>query len=220
MKKIAILKKKLTRFALKAIIMIAVCAGIFYFVNDYLMQQTTKIQQIESEINQKRNDIVKIEDNVSIYEKSFTLFQQLTKQIDAGKYELDIARNSKVLELLGRKHRITNLSVDISVKEKLGDVDYAGFIPIIREVNLGFSAMSDAHIYAFLDNIKQYFTGYLQFSKITITQKRKLDYNVLAEVSKGATPELLEAKISFLWLGIEKKPDEKKPSEMPSSEPR
>ena len=59
MNKIASLKQKLVNFAIKSGIAVAVCAGLAYFANNYFTQQSSELQQVESQINQKRNEISK-----------------------------------------------------------------------------------------------------------------------------------------------------------------
>jgi hypothetical protein len=209
MKKTIILKKKLIDFAIKAMVVIAICSVVTWLAIDYYSTQENELQNAESEITNNVNEIAKIQDAVNIYEKSFTWFVKIQKEIDNNKYELNADRGSKILELLGRKHRIRNLTAEITAKKKIGTLEYDGYNPISRTVSLKFAAMSDAHIYAFLRNIDKYFSGNIEFNKINITQKREIDYNVLKETKKGVTLELLEAEINFTWLGIEQKAEEK-----------
>ena len=209
MKKAIILKKKLIDFAIKAMVIIVICSGITWFAIYYYSTQENELRNAESEITNNVNEIAKIQDEVNIYEKSFTWFVKMKREIDNNKYELDADRGVKILELLGKKHRISNLFAEINAKQKIGTLEYDGHNPVSRTVSLRFAAMSDAHIYAFLRNIDKYFSGNIEFNKINITQKLAIDDNVLKEAKKGVTLELLEAEINFTWLGIEQKAEEK-----------
>lgn len=202
MKKINILKNKLIKTALKMIIAVIICAIILWLMLNYQNDIEDKVKIIDRKINETNADIIEIENATNVYRNSFDLFVDLQAKIDNDKFVLNPEEGSKILELLSIKHRISNLTAEINTEKKIISSDYYGYTPIYRQIFLTFSAMSDAHIYAFLDNIKKYFPGYIDLSKINMTRKLAISEDILVEVSKGTIPELLDAKIELIWLGI------------------
>jgi ribosomal protein L20A (L18A) len=217
MKKLDILKKQLIKKIVKYSIILAIFGGGFFTINHFLQTKINELAKIDQQINQNQSEISQIENKTNIYETLFNEYNKINAQLENNAYNLDIERGSKVLELLGKKHRISNFSVEITPIKNItpANVSYTGYTPVSRNVTLSFFSMSDAHIYAFLDNLNKYFTGYLQFNNISIKSSRVLDYSILDETFNGKNPPLIDAKIQFIWLGIEKviQPDPNNPNQ-------
>jgi hypothetical protein len=205
MKKIVALKKKLVKSSAIAALLIGACSGLMFFLASFNTEKITAVQQTESQMRQARADLATIEDNINIYERSYSAYLTIYEALKAGKYDLDAARGSKILELLGRKHRLSNMNLTMSSSEPFNTQTYVGFTPVYRNITLNFSAMTDTHVYAFLQNIEKYFSGYIHFTKIILQSERGIDDTTIPEVRKGVSTKLVRATVSFIWVGIEEK---------------
>jgi hypothetical protein len=58
------------------------------------------------------------------------------------------------------------------------------------------------HVYAFLNELKEQFPGYVKINTVSINRDRALTNDILLQLSRGSQPELVTAEISFLWLGL------------------
>jgi hypothetical protein len=104
-----------------------------------------------------RSRIAQLEQKFNIYETSFNAYTSLSKKMKKGRYTLNIPKAKKTLDALRKRHRVSNLNVQISSENNYGTPDPSatvGFSPVFREVKLNFAALSDAHVYAFLDGVK------------------------------------------------------------------
>ena len=163
-----------------------------------------QVRQEQSNINVYHSRIDQLEQKFHIYETSFSAYSALDQKLKEGHFKLDIASAKKILNQLRQKHRIANLTLQMTAQNRFGQEDPSSVAvePVFREVTLSLAALSDLHIYAFLKDMETSLPGYIHFTKATLTRIRPLSDDILREVSLGSTPALINANITFVWLGI------------------
>ncbi len=212
MKKLGQLKKKLFKTAIIAMIATVAFGALFYGINSLHESAKKEKSKIENELRQKRSKVAQLEQKFNIYESSFSAYNEISAALDQGAYNLDISNAQKVLDILRQRHRISNLSVNITPQERFGgdNAQHVGFEPVFREVTLTFAALSDAHVYEFTRKIAQHLKGYIRFTRVDISRSRPLTDTILQEVRRGSTPTIADVSITFLWIGINKLPEDNK----------
>lgn len=100
------------------------------------------------------------------------------------------------------KPEFSTLNFDVSVREPL---------------KLELGAMSDVHVFSFLDQLQRDMPGLVRVSKFTA--QRRADYNssTYRDFSSGVESDFVGAEIEFSWIGIT--PKAKDPAASPANEP-
>ncbi len=207
MTKLQHLKRKLIRILMIFAAVLAAMAVVSYVSSDYAAKKGVQVRQEQSNINVYHSRIEQLEQKFNIYETSFSAYTELDKKLKEGRFKLDTAEVKKILNRLRQQHRIANLTLQMTPQNRYGQEDPSsvGVEPVFREVTLSLSALSDLHIYAFLQDLERSMPGYMHFTKATVTRIRPLSDDILREVSVGSTPALVSGNITFVWLGITQK---------------
>ncbi len=72
-------------------------------------------------------------------------------------------------------------------------------------MKLEFDAMSDTHVYAFLDDMRRNGPGLIRIDSLAMKRTGELNANTLKQMRSGHTPYQIDAKIEFNWIGITEK---------------
>ena len=204
MTKLQQLKRQLVRSAVFFSCAITILGVAGYLSSDFLDKKNIKVRQEQSNINVLHSRISQLEQKFNIYETSFSTYNSLDQKLKDGNFKLDAAQAKVILNQLRQKHRITNLTLQMTVQNRYGqeNISNVGIEPVFREVTLTLAALSDLHIYAFKEDLEKSLPGYIHFTKATLQRTRPLSDDILREVSVGSTPALVNATITFVWLGI------------------
>lgn len=207
MSKSAVLKKKFKKALIIFFIAIAVSGACAYGAYMYSESTLSEKQKMKSALAQKRLKVTELEQKFNIYESSFNRYNELLADFKKGRYHLNIAEAQKIIDSLRQQYRITNLELKISGNKPYGETtqNYQGFEPQYREVNLTFYGLSDAHIYAFVQKLSDSLSGYVRFAQFDISRQRPMSDTLYQDVRRGSTPSIVQAEISFLWIGIVRK---------------
>lgn len=222
MSKEATLKKQLVKLGAIVIVANALLGAAFFAALEFYSQGRTEVETIEREIRDKKQRLSQLEEKFNIYEGSYYAYTNLYNRLSRGQFALDIHRARAALDALRKRHRISDMSVNISSQEIFGQeatasstpaagttTEYVGFQPIIREVVLKFGAPSDVHVYALVDSIVNVFPGFIRIQAVSIRQLKPFDAEVIRSVREGNIIEMVDSEIKFQWIGIEELQDAK-----------
>ncbi len=208
MKKENRLKKKMFKVIMIVFAVIFFLSGVLYYIYSNSEEKEKEKTTLEMSMRQQRNRLAQLEQKFEIYESSFSAYMEINRSFEDGNYSLVADHGAAILGRLIKRHRLNNLRMKIGSKQELvnqSSEKYTGFKPVFREVEVIFSALTDLHVYAFIDNIKKIFPGVIQETSVKISRKRPFSREVIIEVSRGSLPEVVEANITFLWMGIDQK---------------
>jgi hypothetical protein len=207
MTKLQHLKRRLIRLSAISTGVVLAISVATWLASDYAASQEQAKRDMENKLQMTRSQIEQLEQKFNIYETSFNAYVKTESTLSEGGYTLDISKARKMMDALRTTYRISNLNAEISTQSTYNDSEeenakYIGFEPVFRNVTLSLSALSDAHIYAFLEAIRQKLPGHVRFTKLQMARMKPLSDDVLVEISRGSTPALVNANVGFLWLGI------------------
>lgn len=74
-----------------------------------------------------------------------------------------------------------------------------------KPVDVEMEAMSDMHVFSFLDELRRSPPGLTRVTYLSIERKADMDPQVLAQMLGGVAPPLVAAHIQFDWVGINPK---------------
>ena len=164
--KIRELKKKLIKQSVISLCILLVAGGLLYFVMQAYQEVESEKTSLERSLRQKNAQIAQLEQKFNIYESSFSAFQDIEAQLQSNAYTLDNDKARQHIQYLYKEHRITNLNLAISPQERFeeANANYVGYEPVFRNVELTFSALSDAHIYVFLNQLEEMLSGIVKYT--------------------------------------------------------
>ncbi len=207
MSKSELLKRKFKKVIIIFLVSVVISGALAYGAYMYSDSAYAEKQEVERTLRQKRLKVSELEQKFNIYESSFNRYNELLQEYDIGKFTLDIDNAQRVINNLRQKYRLTNLELKISSEKIYGDSNqkYEGFEPLYREVNMTFFGLSDAHIYAFINELQEELSGYVRFAEFSVTRERPMSDALYQDVRRGSTPSIVQAELSFLWIGIARK---------------
>ncbi len=198
------LKKSLIANGIKNGIIIIGCAiglsAAFYFhesSQDTIKKLTSKERRLKGQITQMQTKQERANNTLELYEK-------LVKDSSLRSLELNRKNISDLLNKLSIKYKINNLSIDvapITEQKKEPFLQKTGTV-ITTSVSLEFDSSSDAHGFAFADEVLKNFSGYLNINFYSIQREQELTEEVIRELLKGGKTDFIQNKISFDWLGL------------------
>ncbi len=204
-RKLSFLKRRVVKNAGVAFAILAVLGVAMYLADGFAGDQQKQSRAIENDMRQKRTRLADLENKFNIYEGAFFSYKELYERLTRGYYTLDVNRARVALDVLRKRHRVMDMSVSISSQNMFGKETqkYVGFEPIYREVTLGFSALTDAHVYALIRSIEDNFPGFIRLKMLELRKADDYSATLREAVRAGETPSLVRANVVFLWIGIE-----------------
>jgi len=73
-------------------------------------------------------------------------------------------------------------------------------------MKLEFSAISDTHAFSFIDDFVKNAPGFIVVETLSLKRTGDIDKNTITMLRGGATPFLVETKMTFNWIGLAEKP--------------
>lgn len=201
---IQIQRKKLIKESLIAFAAVAVL-GALAATSDYLASRNeSQIATLQGQLNNSTGQLTEMEHKYQVIKDSVEIYLEIKKQINTGYYTLDREKAKEILSGIGKKHRIDKIETQMSPIETLtmpgvslqrADVQFS-------DVRLSFRAMSDMHVYAFIDSLMRELPGVKKITGLTISMVGSFSNESLADMSTGKKPEIMNAEITFFWMGI------------------
>lgn len=175
-------------------------------IKDEIKQLTNRNRQTVSEIRQKTERGERAKNTLALYDR-------LTKDSDVESLSLNKDRITDRLNRLKEKYRLRDLSIRISPVSERPEPLFAkktGTI-ITTKIELDFSAITDAHAFAFTKEVLDSFSGYLNLRSFSVERPLNLDsVYIEATLAEGKT-DFVRGTLIFDWLGL--RVNEPEPSE-------
>ncbi len=208
MQKYRKLKKSILKEGAIALAIIAVLAGITYFVTGEIESEEREQRQLKGNIRSLANQIDELERKHGIVNSSITEFRRLKGRQERGAFSINREQARDIFDTLRKKYRISNLSMTVTPKDAMSgkDIERPTAQITFSEAILEFDAMSDLHVFSFINDAQQTLPGFLKITDFNINRQRKITNEVYVSVSRGEEPRMVSARVNFLWLGIEDKP--------------
>lgn len=148
---------------------------------------------------------------IEAYEREITLNKHLdlwtrisSSNLRSSRYIYEL---NFELSQLYKKYFILNPGISISIPERV-EVPYINqHTKIIRsKVTLSFSAISDKHIFLFLQSIPS-LPGYVMINSLVLNKEKNIDTETMKKIINGDMIEIVRANIVFDWYTVLKNDD-------------
>lgn len=214
MKKHSILLKRLTRVG--GLSLMVVCASVVLYT-----MLDSAAEEKAAELSRKRTDLSFKQTEVNTFtnqlenskgaQAEFAKYlltrnnQQFAVDVDSVKVLLNQLRDQLGL---GQDLRLT-LSSELPLNDsKLSALPHT---ILWREgTKLSITALTDLHIYTFVEALTRRLPGLMQITGLRVSRKGQgLDPRTLAMIGSGNRLDLAEAEVTFNWYNIQRKAEEK-----------
>lgn len=221
MNKLKQLQKMIVALAIRMAVMVAVFGAIYAGVAMYAgtvekekEEATSKYTQDNAKLTDYRSQINKSDYADKRYSDIMAdrTNTQFTSDIVAIQAWLRVA--SEQYKLNGM--RLTPKATEISDRPEFANIDFT--ISLRKGMRLEFNAVSDLHVFSFLQDLGQSAPGIVRVEKLTIRRTSDItDANIAAIASSGAMPLLVNVTVDLTWIGIDPKAQKSNdPSASPS----
>ncbi len=209
MNKLTQLRRKVIIEAVIILGIASATAGLAFFFHSGLKKERVSYASYQSQMHSIGSKIATLEEKYDFARSSLELYNELNKELLAGRYDTNRNDAQEILNRLRKKYRINNLSVrfgEAITSSGDGSTDNTSSMEIIsRDINLTFDALSDLHVFSFLKAIEKEMPGFLSYASVSVTRQRQLTRDALLEISEGKEPRIVNAEIVYNWQGIQKK---------------
>jgi hypothetical protein len=209
MNKLQRLKKTLIREGsiLGAVILALV---VLLLVANYLQQGAlARKTDAENLLNQDRAQLALMQSQLSKAGEALQRFDALRLRTE----DQNFANNTEALKTLLRRlktqFRLSNtlrLTITGAQASQQADLQALNYKVLVREdMELKIAAMSDVHVYSFLDEWLREAPGIIRLTGFELSRRAPMSLESLAQMKNGAAPDLVDGTIRFTWITLESK---------------
>lgn len=169
--------------------------------------ESAQIANIRTQIEQsgdaeKRFVAIELNHNSADYSANTDALKDWLREMKE-KYRFgDSFKLTLALDKPSDKPEFSNLNYKVSVREPM---------------KLEFGALSDMHVFSFVQQLQNDMPGLVKITKFEITRKNDMNTNSFRDMAAGSVNEYVDAVVEFTWVGIE--PKEKEQSQTAPAAP-
>lgn len=209
MNKLQTIKKQVTRQAVMiggAVIAAFALMMVTGFLADSALERKNQAQsqytQAESQLGMMRSQLSKSDDA----EKRYT---DIKLSRDNEDFLNDTEKLKDHLKEMKDQYRFSDaMRLSISTDKVAENPEFSAlnYNVIWREdMEMTTGAISDVHIYSFLQDMKRSMPGLIRITHLNLTRKSAMSMQNLAQLGAGNKLDLVDASVKFTWLTIQDK---------------
>ena len=217
MNKMRSMKKRVTReagmVAVAVVGAFALSMGTGYLSDGALNEKNqamAQYNQTQSQLGVMRGQINKSDDA----EKRYV---DVKLDRDNEDYMNDTDNLKNLLKAMKDQYRFADsMKLTISADKPVDRPEFSALnykVMLHEDMEMNVSAMSDVHVFSFLEDMKKRLPGLIRIKNFRINRKSSMSIESLTQMSSGNKPELVDATIKFTWLTLEDKNPPKPPAE-------
>jgi hypothetical protein len=201
--------QSLIRKTLISAVIIGAFAGIYFFTDSLLEQsvkEKTAAEQVLSQNQSQANSLADQLQKSNVAEKRFLETQSTRTNFDFS------ANNAGLKEWLRSAimhYRFSNnfkLSLTAEKPAEAKDLSTKTHQAVEhRDMRIELNAISDAHVFSFLDDMSHSAPGFIVLENISLKRTGDIDKSTITSIRAGSAPQIVEAKIVFNWIGLNEK---------------
>lgn len=146
-------------------------------------------------------------------------------EIQLTRSSTDFSANSEALKewlrLAKDRYRFANnfkLTLALEKDSDKPEFSTLNYLVKVREpIKLEFGAISDMHVYAFLQDLLMNTPGFVKITRLDIKRRNDMDATSYRQFLSGLNTDYVIAVVEFTWVGIEEKPAATDPNAQPAA---
>ncbi len=205
------LSKKIVRTAVIAAIAIAGAVGLYMGVSLATESVDKQKQDMESKLRSDEDKLRGLKDRYDksgVAEKSFIEIQ--SKRVAGTPYTSSVEQLVEYLRAAKTRYKFFKFDTTRPPKETPTDrpelANFNNQIIATRPLKFNITAISDVHIFSFLEELRSAMPGFIRVDSITLKRSADMtDGTYSALTNNGSAVALVEAKIELTWITVSAK---------------
>lgn len=202
--KVTQLKNRIITQAVKSGIMILGCAialSVAYYFYQTSEENRKDLTIRESQLKQK---IIELEANNNSAANTLKTYRELQQQAKIKPLDLNRKQISNLIGRLSDAYRINNVNINIGTvrEQKTEPFQHNTGTIITTDISIDFDSPSDIHAFAFIEDLIQDFSGYLNMKTLNISRTGEVSEDTLRSLLKGGRANFIKTSVRFEWLGV------------------
>ena len=204
MRKYQVLAKKTGIEAAIAVGVMAASVTLMIVVSGVLESATQKQATLQGEVAGIQSEIAQTRERIQSTGASTKIYDELKSARHTMALEVNRKAATETLGRLKDQFRLSSLNLQLSPDQPLESdrLKTAGITAVKSNVDITLGAMSDQHLFSFIQELSRSFSGFVKLREITITRSKAFDIDSMREISRGSKPEMVTGKLAFEWYGI------------------
>lgn len=197
-----VLKKRL---AIRLVVYIAIIVTISLLCVFLIDQQETRennLSRINNDISSLQRKLQGLSEQAIQFSEAVKVWEGLpdNKKLLQG---LRISDAKDLMDKFEKEYYISNVNVIFSKPEKVTEELVSSTVEVMKStVSIKFSAISDVHVFDFIDAVLNEYPGYVHITSLTMNRSQMITKDVLTQIANGGKPSLVDAKLDFIWYGL------------------
>jgi hypothetical protein len=185
---------------------LAVFGGIYFAVEGYASSKLEATAAAESALNADKAKITGFETQIRNSGAAEERFLEIKRSRVNQNFTADTEATTNWLRAAKQQYRFSSgfkLTVPPEEPTKEADLKSMNYAITLRpETKMDFEAISDVHVFSFLDNFIQQTPGIIRIDKLEVKRKADLDATSISQMQGGFAPYLASATVEFTWISI------------------
>lgn len=202
------LTSKLVRLGIIAAVIIAVFIGLYVGLSMYADSVSAERKKYENQYTQDRGLLADLRSQMAKSgeaEKRYLEIQADRSNPDfAATMDGPAGLNDFLREAKTRYHldKLTIKPVKEVVSDKSELANFPFNVLMRPHLVIQFLAVSDVHVFSFLDDLRRASPGFVRIDKVEIKRSADMTDAALTQMQGGASPLLVTATVEFTWIRI------------------
>lgn len=210
MSKYSELKKRIVKESAVAGAIIVLVGAVAMGVTEFSDASIASRAEAESALSAANAKVAGLKDQIGKSSSAEKRYADIRLMRSQENYASDTEALKELIRYLKEKYRLTNnfkLTLPSGeVKSDRTEFSALNFDVMVRDdTEIIFGAMSDVHVFSFLDEFLRSSPGIVRLTKFNMTRKSPMDVNTLSQMTSGAVPEVITVEMHFLWAGLKPK---------------
>lgn len=188
---------------------VVVCVGIMMVTGSMADGANQRKSAAENARNNDASQISTMRTQIEQSGDAEKRFVDISLHHTSGDYSANTDALKEWLREMKDKYRFSDSFKLTLANEKKSDkpeFSALNFDVTVREpMKLEFGAISDTHVFSFVNQLQHDMPGMVRVTKLDITRKSDITTASLREFAAGGTPENVDADIEFTWVGLSPK---------------
>lgn len=216
-------RKKLILDAVKMAVVIGIAGGIYFATSMWAGSVDKEKQTISGQASQQQSEIGAMHSKIDNSGTSKKLYTSVVEERGNEDFEIDTDKVRDVLQELVKQHRISlSDKLEYSAEHELKHPELTALttpVFVRQDAKLRFSAISDLHVYAFIDGLARKLPGVIRITQFKLTRKAPLDTDTIAQLAEGKQVNTVDAELTFDWFGFKPVPEKQEPAAAENNAP-
>ncbi len=164
------MRKRLTVETGIAAAVLFVLAGVNYYLDSEIMTNTQQETALQGNILGIAQQISDLERKYDLLKSSLLEFKALKQKQEDGNFNVSRTETKDMFDKLRKEYRISNLTLSVTPETPKTGEAYSRKTSQIMESNvtIQFDALSDLHVFAFMQSLTDTLPGFLSISDFSI----------------------------------------------------